>query len=345
MENTNKYIDNNAVEILSNISTEKKNVLYYSLEQVATLLGETTEKIRYYTNIFDNILKVEINNKELKYKNIDINKLDFLIRLKNKGMTLKEIEDYYASLPSSSEDDIEFKESNLLSVNELINKILFEQDKQLATFKKDLLHDLAEKNSSNTKKLSFTLTDNQNHYMNSYKDELLANINENNSTHVENLLNILIEKQNENLLKIKEDLIKDFESLTTCHMKTLSSKFIEIQNESINKLKSDLSIELKQEINNHLNAHTIYLKDSIDNIMSKLDDFLSDITHEKDTKLHESLCDNFNEFKSELEEQSNNTIKQIQSFKDVITRAYLLEDEIEKTNKSSIFSRLFCRYK
>lgn len=119
------------------------SALYYSTSQVATVLGETDSKIRYYTNVFDSILSIEISNKQRRYTNSDIEKMRFLIELKNEGMTIKQIQEYCQQV-SFDENKIEIKENNPLSIQTMAKALLEEQKIQLEDFKIGLLKELTD---------------------------------------------------------------------------------------------------------------------------------------------------------------------------------------------------------
>ena len=94
MNNKDKYI--NAQKLDYKIqSKERGEILYYSIEQVAALLNENIDSTKYYTNIFYDLLRIEIVDKELRFTNNDVDKLESLIKFKNKGMSNKEIEEYF----------------------------------------------------------------------------------------------------------------------------------------------------------------------------------------------------------------------------------------------------------
>lgn len=130
-------------EEVDTITPRKRgNILYYSTNQVANLLGEDDTNIRYYTNVFDNILKIEISNKEFRYTSKDIDKLEFLINLKNKGMTIKEIQNYCEALPLDIEELVEIKGNSDWSVQSIVSLVKEEESKQLNLLKEDLLNEL-----------------------------------------------------------------------------------------------------------------------------------------------------------------------------------------------------------
>lgn len=117
-------------------------VLYYSTSQVAQTLGETDSKIRYYTNVFDDILNIEISNKQRRYTDADINKLKFIIELKNDGMTIKQIQEYCAEVDINDNGEVQVKESNPLTIQAMAKALLVEQQNMMNEFKEELKKEL-----------------------------------------------------------------------------------------------------------------------------------------------------------------------------------------------------------
>lgn len=140
MENNAQYISIQNDDKVTLQEKKRSGILYYSISQVAALLGESDSKIRYYTNIFDNLLKIQVSNKELIYTDKDIDKLEFLIRLKNKGLTIKEIQSYCEELPLDDNDISNniSKETNTLSISDLISLISESQINEISKLKSEL---------------------------------------------------------------------------------------------------------------------------------------------------------------------------------------------------------------
>jgi DNA-binding transcriptional MerR regulator len=176
MDNKDKYIDTQKIDY--KIQNKKRGeILYYSINQVSDLLNENTSNIKYYTNIFDDLLKIEIVDKELRYTNNDVDKLEFLIKLKSKGMSLKEIQDYYNKLPLN-DTEVQHPESNLLSVEELIDSIKEEQQIQFNNFKIQLINDIQNTNSLYLENIRSTIIEAQNKSLNEFKQDLSKEIKE-----------------------------------------------------------------------------------------------------------------------------------------------------------------------
>jgi hypothetical protein len=130
------------------VTEDKKNirgsVLYYSTSQVSTLLNQPDSKIRYYTSVFDDILKIQISNKQRRYTEQDIEKLKFIIELKNEGMTIKQIQEYAQEVDFNAENGkIQIKESNPLSIQALAKALMEEQEKQILLFKQQVIDEVS----------------------------------------------------------------------------------------------------------------------------------------------------------------------------------------------------------
>ena len=117
------------------------NQLYYNTSQVAQILNIPDSKVRYYTKVFDDILKVEIINKQRKYKQSDIDKLKYMCELKNEGMSIKQIEQFCREV-DFNKGEVVVKESNPLSIQALAQAMIVEQAKMIDDMKQELLSEL-----------------------------------------------------------------------------------------------------------------------------------------------------------------------------------------------------------
>ncbi|MBK1812704.1 MerR family transcriptional regulator [Clostridium sp. YIM B02505] len=206
MDNKAKYID--AQKFDYKIQNKKRGeILYYSIDQVADLLNEDIGNIKYYTNIFDDILKIEIVHKELRYTNNDVDKLELLIKLKNRGMTLKEIEDYYSKLPLD-DTEVRYSESNLISVEDLVDSIKREQQIQLDNFKTEFIKDIQNTNSLILQNITSSIIDAQTKSLNEFKQNLQTEIEEYLDSKFEKFSEVNRELQN-NLLTNISDVISE----------------------------------------------------------------------------------------------------------------------------------------
>ena len=251
---------------------KRGDLLYYSLSQVATLLNEEDSSIRYYTNVFDNILKIEISDKELRYTNKDIDKIEFLINLKNKGMTIKEIQKYCEELPLNIDDILKVKENNSVSVKEIVT----------------------------------TIIDLENEKINNLKEHLSNKIDENHELSVQKIIKLIGEEQTDHLKLFKENILNEIKEY-------IDYKF-DMQYKTDNSLVNELSLK-------------------IDGLISEKN----------------SLSDNIklqlNEYKQLSTSRDNNLIDEIKRFKNVIEKAYYVQQEIEsqkeKVNFTSFIYKLF----
>lgn len=232
MDNKDKYIDTQKVDY--KIQNKKRGeILYYSIEQVANLLNEDTGNIRYYTNIFDDLLKIEIVDKELRYTNADVDKLELLIKLKNRGMSLKEIQHYYNKLPLN-DNEVQSAENNLLSVEELIDSIKEEQQIQFNNFKIQLINDIEAANSLHLENISSTIIEAQNRSLNDFKLDLFNEVKE------------YLDSKFDNVTEINMSLHEDLISRTT-----------ELISEKINNKHNELKLNLQNDFNTFAQASLI----------------------------------------------------------------------------------------
>ena len=176
MNSEDKYMNIHEEAIVKN--KRRGDILYYSISQVATLLDEEESSIRYYTNIFDNILKIEILDKEFRYTNKDIDKLEFLINLKNKGMTIKEVQKYCEELPLNIEELVEIKENNSVSVKEIIATIVESENEQINKLKDHLANEFNESNKLSVEKIVKLIGEEQNKQLKLFRDNILKEIKE-----------------------------------------------------------------------------------------------------------------------------------------------------------------------
>lgn len=210
MDNKDKFVD--AQKVNYKIQNKKRGeILFYSIDQVANLLNESTSNIKYYTNIFDDLLKIEIVDKELRYTNNDVDKLEFLIKLKNRGMSIKEIGDYYNKLPLN-DTEVQHTENNLLSVEELINLIKEDQQIQFNTFKVQLIKDIKDANSLYLQNITSTIIEAQNKSLNEFKENLSKEIKEYVNSKFDNANKINTNLHNKLISNTKEFMCEKIDS-------------------------------------------------------------------------------------------------------------------------------------
>lgn len=146
MVNNNDIKDVEFEEVSDDTAKEKAirgSVLYYSTSQVASVLGETDSKIRYYTKVFNDILHIEVSNKQRQYTQEDIDKLRFIIDLKNEGLTIKQIQEYCQEV-DFKKGEVTVRESNPLSIQTLAKALMEEQTKQIESLKIELFEQIKE---------------------------------------------------------------------------------------------------------------------------------------------------------------------------------------------------------
>lgn len=291
------------------------DILYYSVSQVAALLGEEDSNIRYYTNVFDNILKIEIENKELRYTIRDIDKLDFLINLKNKGMTVKQIQKYCEELPLDSEDSTNLKETDSVSFEEIITSLTTSENKQID----DLLEHLTNKIDSLNETIINKVDEN-------YK-LAIQKINDNNE---------LTAKKIDDM---KEYVCKNINKDNESSIKKIIELIIDEQNKQFNLFKENMLNEIKEYIDYRFDSE--YKKNSsLYNKCSDIHDLISDnFSLENSVKLE---LDKFNEA---CMSRDKNLLNEFKKFKTVIEQAYYIQQEVDTQKKHVSFIEKLFSYK
>lgn len=136
-----------AIDVGYDEVTEKNirgRALFYSTSQVATILDVADSKVRYYTKVFDDLLHIEISNKQRRYTDDDIEKLKFLVSLKEDGLTIKQIQEYCEEIDWDDNKGIQIKEDNPLHIQTVAKALAEEQSKLMESFKSDILRTLKE---------------------------------------------------------------------------------------------------------------------------------------------------------------------------------------------------------
>ena len=241
--------DNNNIELKGK---KRGDVPYYTLVQVASLLNEDEQQIRYYTNIFDDILKIEILDKHFVYTDKDVDKLEFLIKLKNRGMSIKEIVDYCDKLPL--DDNTKFtKESSSASIDDFIRLLKEYESKELNKFQNSLLKEMKS-------------------YIDNSFNDLTTKIMEEQQQQIENLENRLIEHI-DNLFNSRNELINSHQNDSEIFAKC----------ENIIDIKSN---SFKEDITNKLDCLADELRETK---ISSTDPVLAEIRKIKDL-IYNSYC-------------------------------------------------------
>lgn len=217
-----EYTEVNEDEKKDEQKTIRGKRLYYSTSQVANLLEIPDSKVRYYTSAFDDILKIEVSNKQRKYTDEDINKLRFILELKDEGMTVKQIHEYCEQVDFESENGIQIKESNPLSIQALAKALMEEQTKQMQELKIEQQKQLQQ-------------------FKEELKSEIIQEVVGNNEVLVEQV-SLSIDALVEEKLGQTQDQIKDLQQQ---HQETLKDYVAITIDEKLSEKISDQSEEIK----------------------------------------------------------------------------------------------------
>lgn len=180
--------------------TIRGEALYYSTNQVAKILDLSDSKVRYYTTVFADILNIEFHNKQRRFTKVDIDKLEFLVKLKNDGMTIKQIQEYCQEVDFETGGEIQIKESNPLSIQTLAKALLEQQQLMLEEFRKDLSEDIR-------KEVAITVDERLDEKLDNFKSDLLQAVVDQKELEFKQRDEILLD----NLRKHMEENQKKFE--------------------------------------------------------------------------------------------------------------------------------------
>ena len=232
MNNNCNFIEVNDENNIELKSKKRGDVPYYTLAQVASLLNEDEHQIRYYTNIFDGILKIEILDKQFVYNDNDVDKLEFLIKLKNRGMSIKQIIDYCDKLPLDKKETV-LKESSTASIDDFMKVLIESQTKEFDKLQSNLSEQIESYMDMHFNLISEKIVAKQN--------KLITNLEKNLSKQSEMIYNLKkdFSEQNKIITGLEKGLSKQIKIITDLE-KDLSE-----QNKTIFDLEKNLSEQNK----------------------------------------------------------------------------------------------------
>ncbi|HDK7176576.1 TPA: MerR family transcriptional regulator [Clostridium botulinum] len=139
----------NVEENINNEDTKTRLIrgepLFFTTMQVSTMVGVEPSTIRFWSKRFENLLDVEISNKNKQYKKSDVEKLKFIKKLtREDGLTLAQVQDY-CSTKGFDINEIEqsvVDSSNPLAIQTIMSALTVEIDKKLNSFSENLLNEI-----------------------------------------------------------------------------------------------------------------------------------------------------------------------------------------------------------
>jgi len=140
-----EYIDTDFNDVDDN--SISGDPLFYTTSQVSEILGVDASTVRYYSKRFENLLDVEVSNKNKCYKRSDIAKLKFIRKLaKEDGLTLNQI-DNYCSSKGFDIDKIEssaLDRNNPLAIQAFTSAVMAEMDNKFVNFSQVMIDKMSE---------------------------------------------------------------------------------------------------------------------------------------------------------------------------------------------------------
>lgn len=330
MEYRNKYINiknNNTLKLSAN---ERGEISYFSISQVADLLKEDDSKIRYYTNIFNDILQIEIEDKQLKYKNSDINKLEFLINLKEKGMTVKQIEQYCKEQSLSDEEIQEINKKDILTIDDLLDHIVKAENDNFNKLKEQI----SSENLKYSSDIKLLLEDKHNDFFEKLEKE--------NNKHLKEIKESILCEQEKYINQFKNELKDEIRKINREVLSEVVKDIKQENHESMkafeNELKEEIKIQIKEEFENRI-KNVLGIKDEI---IKNVEDVIVYRIEKQENVLNERLSLIMDEFINKGEKRDEKLLGEIKKFKEIMKQAYYVQEEIEKQRgKMGLIQKIF----
>lgn len=119
--------------------------IFYTTGQMAKMLGEPDSTVKYYCNFFSEILKIKKVNDRWQFKESDIEKFRYIIKLRDSGMKLKQIKDYCDNVEFDKNNNNKaiVKEDNPLSI-QAVAQALLQQQEMLMQKQQEILKEYVE---------------------------------------------------------------------------------------------------------------------------------------------------------------------------------------------------------
>lgn len=114
----------------------------YSATQVAEMYNIPVSKVRYYMKCFEEILDLEFSNKMRRFTAASLKKFDYLIKLKDDGMTVQQILDYCENDDVFTEESLKTPD-NPLTVEMLAKAISIQVEDLIKNFKSEIVSEVA----------------------------------------------------------------------------------------------------------------------------------------------------------------------------------------------------------
>lgn len=136
----NDYIDVEYHDAKQEINGEES--VRYTAVQVSDMLGIPVSKVRYYMQCFEKILDLEYSNNMKRMTKVSVEKLKYIIRLKDEdGLTIKQIQEYCDKKDPFEGGKLKAP-NNPLAVDVFVEKLTLELTNQLEEFKNSLLEEI-----------------------------------------------------------------------------------------------------------------------------------------------------------------------------------------------------------
>lgn len=225
-----KFVDTDFEEVSNSLEEDNQingKPFYYNTMQVADKLKENDSTIRYWSKVFQPILKIKLSNKMKRYTDDDIDKLKFIKHLiRVDKLTLEQVKEYCTTRGFDIKKGI-IDVDNPLAVKTFITGLMEELNKKFTTMQTtidnqqniiiNLQNTMIENNNTLKQEVSITVDE----VITERNEKLKQDIN----TNVDNIVKKEIKQLKEDIKYISQDEIKRYTEEQNQHQGLFSKLF------------------------------------------------------------------------------------------------------------------------
>lgn len=223
----------------------------YSATQVADMYGIPVSKVRYYMKCFEDILDLEFSNKMRRFTYSSLKKFDYIIKLKDDGMTVQQILEYCENDDVFTKDTFKTPD-NPLTVEMLAKAISIQVENLMNSFKEQVIEEVVTKiNETNSE----------------FKEDLITTIDEVVSEKLEVIDDI--EKNISNKISQVEESLSKREDNLDLYFSEIKEK-MESMEEKQDKIAHTASLSLEQ-VQKQMYERKSWLEKLVDKIKDRIE--------------------------------------------------------------------------
>lgn len=225
--------------------------LRYSATQVSDMYNVPVSKVRYYMKVFEDILNLDYSNKMRRFTKDSLRKFDYIIKLKDDGMTVQQILDYCENDNVFSEEALNTPD-NPLTVEMLAKAISIQVESLMSDLKNQVIEEVVTKiNETNSE----------------FKEDLITTIDEVVSEKLEVIDDI--EKNISNKISQVEENLSKREDNLDLYFSEIKEK-MESMEEKQDKIAHTASLSLEQ-VQKQMYERKSWLEKLVDKIKDRIE--------------------------------------------------------------------------